>query len=275
MKDEYIGNIKTKPIMKYINLPKIICLLIVICTMISCSSNEDMSTRTYTDIENDFKEIDIVPGVQDLSLKINDDITYDFRVIFPDVDLTQDWPMVLTLHGYAAGDPDAHRQTACYVEPGLADLDAIIVSPNGGIDDWETFGNQDKLRILTDLSSRLWPVDFTKIAITGYSNGGNGSWYYAETQPAIFSAAIPLAAGYAIVNADGSARKIDIPMYAIHGSEDDLFPLDTVQNWVQKSIAVGSDIEFVVAQGLGHYTPCEYIPYMQDAAAWLENEIWQ
>jgi predicted peptidase len=248
---------------------------LLLVTILSCSKDDGPAPRTYADIENDFKAIEIKPGTQDLTLKITDNISYSFRVIFPDVDLTLDWPLVLTLHGYAAGSPDAHKQTACYVEPGLAALDVIILSPNGGIDDWETLGNNDQLRILTDLSRRLWPVDVSKVVVTGYSNGGNGSWYYAETQPSIFSAAIPLASGYQIVNLNGVGRKVNIPMYVIHGSEDDLFPLDTVQNWVNKSILAGSDITFVIAQGLGHYTPCDYTSYFQDAAAWLENEVWQ
>jgi predicted peptidase len=250
------------------------CTVGLLCTILSCSKDDDPAPRTYADIEQDFATIDIVPGTQDLTLKITEDVVYSFRVIFPDVDLTQDWPLVLTLHGYSAGNPDAHKQTACYVEPGLADLDVIILSPNGGIDDWETLGNDNQLRILTDLAMRFWPVDLSKIVVTGYSNGGNGSWYYAETQPTIFSAAIPLAAGYSIEKPDGTGRKINIPMYVIHGSEDDLFPLDTVQYWANLSIQAGSDITFVIADGLGHYEPCSYISYFRDAAAWLENEVW-
>jgi len=250
-------------------------VLLLFLTLLSCSKDEGPAPRTYADIENDFSAIEVKAGTQDLTLKITENITYSFRVIFPDVDLNQDWPLILTLHGYSAGDPDAHKNTACYVEPGLAGLDVIILSPNGGEYNWETLDNQDQLRILTDLASRLWPVDASKIVVTGYSNGGNGSWYYAETQPLFFSAAIPLASGYSIVNPDGSARKINIPMYVIHGSEDELFPLDTVQNWVNQTILAGSDIEFVIADGLGHYTPCAYTSYFQDAAAWLVNEVWQ
>ena len=244
--------------------------------ILSCSKDEapDSTPRTAADVENDFKAIEVKPGTQDITLKITEEISYNFRVIFPDVDLSDKWPMMLTLHGYSAGDPDAHTYTDCYVEPGLADLDMIIISPNGGIDNWQTTSNQNQLQILTELSSKFWPVDIEKIVVSGYSNGGNGSWYLAETQPAIFCAAIPLASGYGILNPDGSARKIDIPMYVIHGEDDDLFPLDTVQYWVEQTNLAGSNIEFVIADTLGHYTPCEYVPYFKDAAAWLENEVW-
>ena len=248
--------------------------LLLILGALGCSKDDSPPDRTFADVEKDFQAIEIKPGTQDLELKITEDVTYSFRVIFPDVDLSQDWPLILTLHGYSAGHPDAHKQTACYVEPGLEDMDVIILSPNGGAEDWETLQNDDQLRILIQLSTQYWPVDISKIVVSGYSNGGNGSWYYAETQPGIFSAAIPLAAGYSIVKPDGTGRKINIPMYVIHGSEDDLFPLDTVQRWANLSIQAGSDITFVVAEGLGHYTPCEYVDYFKDAAAWLENEVW-
>lgn len=252
-------------------------LTLSICIQ-SCSKDDDTSDAfTYTDVENSFKAIEIKPGVQDITLKVGENLFYNFRVIFPDVDLTQKWPLILTLHGFSGGNADAHTFTDCYIEPGLADLDVIIISPNGNIgdDNWETLNNQDQLRILTDLSSRFWPIDLNKIVVTGYSNGGNGSWYYAETQPAIFSAAIPLASGYHILNNDGSGRKIDIPMYVIHGAQDGLFPLDTVQHWVDQTILAGTDLTFVVADSLGHYTPCDYESYFRDAATWLEEEVWQ
>ena len=33
-------------------------------------------------------------------------------------------------------------------------------------------------------------------------------------------------------------------------------------------------IFFVVADGLGHYTPCDYVPYLKDAAIWLKEIVW-
>ena len=121
----------------------------------SCSKNDDTPDAfTYADVEDNFKTIEIKPGTQDIILEVGENLFYNFRVIFPDVDLTQKWPMVLTLHGFSGGDANAHTFTDCYVEPGLADLDVIIISPNGNIgdDNWETLNNQDQLRILTDLT---------------------------------------------------------------------------------------------------------------------------
>ncbi|MBK8556750.1 MAG: hypothetical protein IPL65_13705 [Lewinellaceae bacterium] len=64
-------------------------------------------------------------------------------------------------------------------------------------------------------------------------------------------------------------------MYVIHGENDELFPLAETQSWVDQTIAAGSDITFVVAPGLTHYAPCDYVPYIQDAVTWLKDVVWQ
>ena len=63
-------------------------------------------------------------------------------------------------------------------------------------------------------------------------------------------------------------------MYVIHGADDDFFPLDLTQNWVNQAIEAGGDITFVIAPNLGHFEPCHYVEYIQDAADWLVNDVW-
>lgn len=249
--------------------------LFVLFTL-SCQDDDTPQSvvRSYTDIEEDFQAFEFKAGTQDLTLKINDDLDYHFRVIVPDVDLTQDLPLMLALHFAVDNDPDIHKETSCYIEPGLEELDAIILSPNGGETVWGTLDNQDKLRILIDLSSRFWPVDAARIGLMGFSSGGNGTWLYAESQPQVFSAGIAIASGYNTLRPDGSAREIETPLYVIHGEEDDFFPIDTVQMWVDETNAAGSEVEFVRIPGLGHYQPCDYVPHIKDAVTWLKNDIW-
>lgn len=63
-------------------------------------------------------------------------------------------------------------------------------------------------------------------------------------------------------------------MYVIHGEDDELFPVEITEQFVNKSINAGSNIEFVVATGLGHLDACDYATYLQDAATWLLTEVW-
>lgn len=251
---------------------------VLVCALIlsACSSDDDGSDIiTAEDIRNEFQSIEVEPGIQDVSLQISSSLSYNFRVIFPDVDLTMPVPLVMALHYDAAGDPEVHKETACYVEPGLEELEAIIISPNGGQTVWGTQENQDKIRLMIELSTQYWPIDFNRIAVMGYSSGGNGSWFFAETQPQVFSAGIAMASGYNVFRPDMTVRIVESPMYVIHGEEDDFFPIDTVQYWVNQTIQAGSQVEFIRAPGLGHYQPCDYVPYLEDAAIWLRDEIWK
>lgn len=249
-------------------------LLTCIVVFSSCKKDDATPSRTFDDVERDFNALDLSAGIHDVTLEMLDGQSYKFRVIAPVRAAGEKRPMILALHGASGGNAEAYKATACYVEPGLASLNAFILSPYGGDGLWYENYYQQEVMTLLNLAKKYWPVELNKIAVTGYSNGGNGSWFFAETQPASFSAAIPMATSYNILNPNGSGRKINIPLYVIHGQNDELFPLAQTQSWVQASQAAGSNITFVVAPGLGHYVPCNYTSYLQQAASWLQNSVW-
>ena len=253
-------------------------LFSVILLATACSSSEEpmidpMPLRTFADVEADFQALDISPGVHDYSLEILNGVIYDFRVIAPERGAQEDRPLVLTFHG-ASTSADAHKNTACYAEPGLDTLNAFIFSPyaEGGL--WYEDVNQEMIANFMFLMRKYWPIEEDKIAVTGYSNGGNASWLFSKFQASTLSAAIPMASSYDVHELDGSVNVWDIPLYVIHGENDELFPVDTTQAWVDASNNAGSDITLVIAPELGHYTPCEYVPYLKDAAIWLKHDVW-
>lgn len=232
--------------------------------------------RTYEDMQEDFSNIIFNPGTNDVELENLKDDIWRFRVIMPDVDFTNNKrPLIFSLHGCAACavNPNSHKFTECLAEIGFKSLDAIIISPNSNGNLWPTLDNNEQVLTLVDLASTYLPVDTNKIVIHGYSDGGNGSWFFAETQFEIFSASIPIASQYNTTN-NGIGRLIPIPVYVIHGEEDALFPVENVENWVNASIDSGSDITMVVAPELTHNEPCAYASYLEDAADWLVNDVW-
>ncbi len=241
----------------------------------ACKSDDDSEPqRTFDDVEADFQALDLSPGVHDVSLEILNGVFYDFRIIAPERADGENRPFVLALHG-ATTSTDAHMNTACYVEPGLDTLNAFILSPftEGGL--WFDDTSQEMVGNLVFWVRKYWPIEDDKIAVTGYSNGGNGSWFYSKFQSGTISAAIPMATSYNVYEADSTVAVWDVPLYVIHGENDELFPLAETQGWVEATIDAGSDITFVVAPGLGHYTPCDYVPYLKDAAIWLKETVWQ
>lgn len=256
----------------------ILLYLAVIAIGFSCDTSDSdspQSSRTYTNVQEDFSNLNFTTGYNDFSLiGINNEF-WEFRVIMPDVDFTNNnRPLILTLHGFSNGNANAHKNTACYAEPGFNALDAIILSPNNRGLQWFEIYNQNQINTLIDLAKTYLPVDETKIVVNGYSDGGNGAWWYSETQPNVFAAGIPMASAYGSYNPDGSARVIPTPTYVIHGENDELFLLQNTQDWVNDTTLAGSETTLVIATGLMHTEPCEYTSYLQDAATWLVNDIW-
>lgn len=247
--------------------------------LFSCSKGGDNTPeigRTEEDVRNDFKNLSINTGINDFSLESNNEnFFWEFRIIAPEgASNTNKRPLIISLHGDATVRSDAYKATACLVQPGLDALNAYIISPNSKGFLWYDAPNQNQIIALVDLAKAYLPIDGTKVAVTGYSDGGNGSWFFAQYYSSLFSAAIPMASSYNPIDSNNVVQKIDIPMYVIHGSEDSLFPVATTESYVNNSNAVGSNIEFVVANGLIHTEPCEYVTYLQDAGIWLTTEVW-
>lgn len=255
-------------------------LLLVVVGLTSCGvSNDDSSSadRTADDVISDFQNLSIQPGVNDLVLESTvSGVFWSFRIIAPeDASETNKRPLVLSLHGGAANiAPNAHKSTGCMVEPAFESLNAYIISPNSNGFLWYGQNNQVQVLALLDLAKTYLPVDETKVVITGYSDGGNGSWFYAQYYSDLFSAAIPMATSYNPEASDGVVPKINIPLYVIHGENDELFPLAQTEEWVNQSKNAGTSIEFVIASGLNHYEVCNYVDYLTTATNWLQNEVW-
>lgn len=253
------------------------CLLITITIFSACKSSDDSMeptpVRTFADVEADFQALDTSPGVHDFTLEALNGVQYDFRVIVPEEATQEARPLVITFHG-ATASTDAHKNTDCYAEPGLDTLNAFILSPftEGGL--WFSDYSQQMMGDLIYLIRKYWPIEDDKIAVTGYSNGGNASWLFSKFQAGTISAAIPMASSYDVHELDGSVAVWNVPLYVIHGENDELFPVETTQSWVEATSNAGSDVTFVIAPGLGHYVPCDYVPYLKDAAIWLKETVW-
>ncbi len=240
-------------------------------------------SRSIEDVVNDFENLTINEGTNDLQLEsLVEGVFWKFRIIVPEgASDSNTRPLVLRLHGAARGNsPGAHQSTSCLVEPAFEGKDVFILSPNSNGKFWFEESNILQVNVLMELTMANLDVDTSKMVVTGYSDGGNGAWFYAQYYEQLFpraipfSAAIPLASSYNTATASGTVNKINVPLYVIHGEKDDLFPLEITRGFVQASIDAGSEITFVVAEGLVHNEPCAYEDEMEDAVDWLETEVW-
>ena len=216
--------------------------------------------------EISFSKISNKAGVRNISLTNDYGKRWKMRVKFPE-NPSEKKALIIALHW--AGGKDTYKEfNDCLVLPGLKDVNAIIVSPEGENQLWNTKNNIDKILAIVRNSQKYWNVDPKKIAIMGYSNGGNGSWFFAENYPKLFSAAIPMASSYPI------SKKIDLPLYVIHGAKDELFEVSKTKQWVEKSKIEGSDITLIINEALSHFQGCSYSNDLKHAGEWLQK-IWK
>lgn len=234
-----------------------ILILMLFVGHLSLQGQENLSKS-----ETSFSKIKFKEGTRDVTL-INDfNKRWKMRVNFPE-ETQEKNSLIIALH-WAGGGNTYKEFNDCLALPGLEALNAIIVSPEGENQLWSTGNNVEKVLSIITNAQKYWNVNPEKIAITGYSNGGNGSWYFAQHHPKLFSAAIPMVSAYPI------NQKIEIPLYIIHGAKDELFELATTKKWVGKTKEAGTDLILVVNDQLSHFEGCAYISDLKNAGEWLK-----
>tara|TARA_R110001599_G_scaffold327339_1_gene540261 strand:+ start:611 stop:1402 length:792 start_codon:yes stop_codon:yes gene_type:complete len=246
-------------------------------SVLSCGGGGDDGPDpiTWEDVQLSFSQLDLSPGVKDHSIEVAANVFWTFRLVVPELETGETAPLFIDMHGESGGAANAHQTSYdCYLEEGLEGLKAFMLIPNAGQEQWYDQNNQVQIQSLISLAKDYLSVDPNKVVAMGYSNGGNATWLFTDNAPQLFSAGIAMASSYSTRNQDGSFRKINVPLYVIHGSDDQLFPIETTKAWVDGSISAGSDITFVEATGLGHYEPCNYVPYVKDAITWLQTTVW-
>lgn len=212
--------------------------------------------------EISFSKIKFKKGTRDVTLTNDYNKRWKIRVNFP-AETQEKKSLIIALH-WAGGGNTYKEFNDCLALPGLEALNAIIVSPEGENQLWSTGNNVEKVFSIIANAQKYWNVNPKKIAVTGYSNGGNGSWYFAQHHPKLFSAAIPMASAYPI------NQKIEIPLYIIHVAKDKLFELPTTKKWVRKTKEAGTDLTLVVNEHLSHFDGCAYISDLKNAGEWLK-----
>jgi predicted peptidase len=174
-------------------------------------------------------------------------------------------PLILALH-FGVGGGDAAGAGADVVQaligPGLADLGAIIVAPDSAGGNWSTPENEQAVNALLDLVLARYAVDRKKIAVTGYSMGGTGSWYFAEKFPERFSAAIPISGA-----PPSSPAGWRVPVLAIHSHDDQVAPFHPTEVRI-------AELQLIALSGITHYEMGRFTDSLRQAVPWL-REIWK
>ena len=148
----------------------------------------------------------------------------------PDYDAARAWPCLVFLHGSGEWGDDGEKPTRIGLGPQLAAHPErwpfVVVFPQKPTEEEEWEEREDVVLAALDSVRRDYAVDSTRIALTGMSQGGHGTWYLGARHARRWSCLVP-------VCAYGRARSVAprvaaLPVWAFHGLRDDLVnPEDT------------------------------------------------
>ncbi len=182
----------------------------------------------------------------DKLLYINRNDTLPYRLLKPvNPQAKKTFPLVIFLHGAGERgndnevqikhitesflDPDNRGRHACYL---IAPQCPKKMSWSNHSRDGKTVTLKEKptkpMQLLIELIEKIereFPVDKSRIYVTGLSMGGYGTWDLIARYPDRFAAAIPICGGG---DSQTAQRIYHVPLWAFHGARDKV--VDPVQS---------------------------------------------
>jgi predicted peptidase len=155
------------------------------------------------------------------------------------------------------------------VQPALADLGAIIVAPESLGGAWKTDQNDRGVNALLDSVQATYRIDTKRVAVTGFSMGGRGVWFFAGKYPERFSAAIPVAG-----TPPASADNWKTPVLAVHSRNDEVAPIGPTETRIGELRKAGVKAELIALTGISHHETQRFAEGLRRAVPWLK-EVWK
>jgi phospholipase/carboxylesterase len=149
----------------------------------------------------------------------------------------------------------------------------LVLSPTACGRTWAILGDDadaDGLRQMVALVAERYPVDRTRVLLTGMSDGATyaARWLLADDMP--FTHLAP-ACGMLLpfLLGGGAARARGLPVYLVHGALDWMFPVDTARGARDALQAAGARLVYRELPDLSHTYPRDENPAILD---WLASE---
>lgn len=214
-----------------------------------------------------------VAGLHSLTLLRADEPAVRYAISIPgNYSPSAPVPLILALHfGVRGGDAAGAggEVVQILIGPALAELGAIIVAPDSVRGDWSSPENDKAVNALLDALLAHYSIDKKKVAVTGFSMGGTGSWHFAEKFPERFSAAIPVAG-----RPPASPSGWRLPVLAVHSRDDQIAPFDPTEARIAELQKAGVNAKLIALTGVTHYQTSRFRPALQQAVPWL-REVWK
>ena len=189
------------------------------------------------------------------------------------------YPLIVALHYGTTQEPGLSPYFGLgyvgqLVLPALEGLNAVILAPDAPEASWAHPASEAAvLAVVADLRKRV-AVDSRRTLVTGFSMGGSGAWFFAETHPELFRAAIPMAAAPRPASDDPATfAAVKMPVYAIHSRADRTVPLDRVEAGVKALQGLGGNVTLTLIDDIAHNMIPGFIDPLAAAMPWV-TKVW-
>lgn len=209
------------------------------------------------------------PGRHRTTITLENGLTLRCSLSMPQLKKGEQVPLVLALH---YGGEVTPWYSMPFMEmlaaPAFEPLGAIIVAPDCPGRGWADPQSEQAALALVQHALHNWPADPKRVAVTGFSMGGMGTWYLAARHPDIFSAALPVA------GRPTAGEVVTIPLYAIHSRQDQVIDLGPAKKAVKEMKEQGTNARLVVLEdGPTHYDTAAFAPALRRGTKWLQK-LW-
>ncbi|WP_420316257.1 hypothetical protein [Ekhidna sp.] len=234
-------------------------ILVLTFNLVACFAQDIVPLPT----KNSIKKFEIKSGLREVNIRLSNGDKWLALISIPKKALNEEVHFVLALHwGVSANSYDDFMN--CLMLPAIDTSKYIVMAPLAQRQAWWANPKEKQLIRLLKLISEYWPID--KIIVSGYSDGGTGSTYFAAKHPEYIDGAIAMAGNYL-------PATYKVPTYIIHGVRDELFSYSKSKVVVEKNVKASENVIFITSETLGHYQGCNYSSLLSDGFKWMEETL--
>lgn len=188
-----------------------------------------------------------------------------YRLLFPDA-IKRKLPLVIFLHGSGERGDDNEAQLKWGAQQFASDKNmkhypAFVVAPQCPENDqWSAYDGQFKanptkpmalVRGMIDDLIKEYPIDETRIYITGLSMGGFGTFDALARYPDLFAAAVPVCGSGDPATVD---KFKDTPIWIYTGAEDDVVRPERTVKMFNALMDAGAKPGYTQVPEVGHFS---------------------
>jgi len=189
-------------------------------------------------------------------------------------DSSQHYPVIVSLHGGGGTGMDNQKQLKDWNrqladEPRRSDFPCYVFAPQA-----THLWDAAHLKKIKEIIAELPSVDMNRIYILGHSMGGHGTNILIQIDPNYFAAVAPSAGTGRKADEDFIEASLikDIPIWAFHGDQDTVCPIDPQLKLFDELKALGGNMKLTTFAGDGHGVSGKFITGADNGSTQLSSD---